>query len=194
METLAIIPARGGSKSIPRKNVLPICGRSLLGWTIAAARGAKSVTRVVVSTDDAEIAETAKQEGAEVVWRPIEISGDTASSESALLQVLEALREKEGYNPELVVFLQCTSPLTIAEDIDRTVKSLLVDKADSAFTGTDFHYFLWKISLEGEADGINHDKRFRPRRQDREPQYIENGAVYVMKAEGLIKYKHRFFW
>jgi len=193
MEVLAIIPARGGSKSIPRKNILPLAGRSLLGWTIAAAQAATTVSRVVVSTDDAEIAAETQREGAEVVWRPAEISGDTASSESALLQVLYFLAEQENYHPDLVVFLQCTSPLTLAEDIDHTVELLQQEKADTALTGTAFHYFVWKVDQQGQAEGVNHDKRFRPRRQDREPQYLENGAVYVMKTAGFLEYKHRFF-
>jgi len=193
METLAIIPARGGSKSVPRKNVLSICGRPLLGWNIAAALGAETVTRVVVSTDDAEIAAVAKKEGAEVVWRPAEISTDTASSESALLHVLSELKEKENYTPDVVVFLQCTSPLTMSVDIDNTVRHMLEKNADTALTASDFHYFVWKVNPDGTADGVNHDKRFRPRRQDREPQFIENGAIYVMRAAGFIEHKHRFF-
>jgi len=193
LQILAIIPARGGSKGIPRKNVRPLVGKSLIAHTIESARQSKTISRVIVSTDDPEIAAVSGQYGAEVVWRPAEISGDTASSEAALLHVLEHLKNAENYQPDLIVFLQCTSPLTSPEDIDGTVKVLLDEDADSAFTATPFHYFLWEKDQNGEAVGINHDKRARLMRQEREPQYIETGAVYVMRTEGFLKAKHRFF-
>lgn len=190
---IALIPARGGSKGIPRKNLVPVAGKPLLAYSIEAARGSKYVTRVVVSTDDAEIGAAAKRHGAEVIWRPSEISGDTDSSESALLHSLEYLQQAEEYEPEFVVFLQCTSPLTVSEDVDGTIEVLLAEDADSALAVTPFHYFLWQKDHNGETVGINHDKRTRPRRQEREPQFLETGAVYVMRAEGFKKAKHRFF-
>jgi N-acylneuraminate cytidylyltransferase len=125
MKYLAIIPARGGSKGIPRKNIRPLAGKPLLAYNIEAARNSRYIQRVVVSTDDPEIARVAQQYGAEVVWRPAEISGDTASSESALLHTLATLREQESYAPDVLVFLQCTSPLTLAEDIDGVITALL---------------------------------------------------------------------
>src|SRR5262249_29946778 len=93
----------------------------------------------------------------------------------------------------LIVFLQCTSPLTQADDIDGTVEALLREVADSALAVTPFHYFLWGRSPSGEAVGINHDKAQRLLRQDREPQYLETGAVYVMHGGGFVKCRHRFF-
>jgi len=153
----------------------------------------RKITRVIVSTDDHEIAAVSKQYGAEVVWRPANISGDTASSEAALLHVLEHLKTTEYYQPDLIIFLQCTSPLTTHEDIDGTIQVLLDEDADSAFTATPFHYFLWRKDQTGEAIAINHNKRRRPMRQEREPQYIETGAVYAMRTEGFLKAKHRFF-
>lgn len=192
MQTLAIIPARGGSKGIPRKNVLPLAGKPLIAYNIEQARRSQFIQRLVVSTDDAEIAAIARQYGAEVVWRPAEISGDSASSESALLHALEHLRQKENYNPDLLVFLQCTSPLTLAEDIDGTVQALLDQQADSALAVIPFHYFLWRQEAN-DAVGINHDKRVRPLRQERQPQYLETGAVYVMRVPGFIQARHRFF-
>lgn len=193
MHILAIIPARGGSKGIPRKNVKPLAGKPLLAHSIDAARGVPRITRVVVSTDDAEIGAVATQFGAEVVWRPTDISGDKASSESALLHVLEHLNRTEGYTPDLIVFLQCTSPLTRAADIDATISALLDARADTALAVTPFHYFLWGTGPDGNAIGINHDKRVRPLRQDRDPQYKETGAVYVMRTAGFLTARHRFF-
>ena len=193
-ETLAIIPARGGSKGIPRKNVRPVGGLPLVGWTIEAARASGRVNRVVVSTDDPEIAEVSQRHGAEVVWRPSAISGDLASSEAALRHVLDHLRDTEGYVPELVVFLQCTSPLTAPEDIDGTIEALEREGADTALAAVPFHYFLWRRGDDdGDAVGINHDKAVRLLRQQREPEHLETGAVYVMKTAGFLDAGHRFF-
>lgn len=190
---LAIIPARGGSKGIPRKNVKLLAGKPLIVWTVETALAARFVDRVIVSTDDPEIGGLAEQRGAEVIWRPAEISGDSASSESALLHTLEYLLQTEGHEPDLVVFLQCTSPLTLPEDIDGTVQALLDENADSALAVTPFHYFLWRRDEKGDAVGINHDKRVRLLRQEREPHFLEAGAVYVMRAQGFKEAKHRFF-
>jgi YrbI family 3-deoxy-D-manno-octulosonate 8-phosphate phosphatase len=192
LQTLAIIPARGGSKGIPRKNVLPLGGKPLIAHTIHAAHAASRIDRVVVSTDDDEIAAVAERYGAEVVRRPAELAGDTASSEAALLHALDALRAREGYAPDLLVFLQCTSPLTAPEDIDGTVAALLDRKADSALAVTAFHYFLWAEGAEG-AHGVNHDKGVRLMRQQRTPEYLETGAVYAMRVDGFRAARHRFF-
>ncbi len=191
MSAVAIIPARGGSKALPRKNVLPLAGQPLIAWTIQAAQAAKEITRVVVSTDDAEIGAVAKRYGAEVVWRPAAISGDLASSEAALLHALETHLADQP--PEIIAFLQCTSPLTSGGDIDGTIHTLLTTDADTAVAVQDFHYFVWKSDDEGNFVGVNHDKSERKMRQERHPQYLETGAVYVMRSEGLRKHRHRFF-
>jgi len=192
MEVLAIIPARGGSKGIPRKNIRPLLGKPLIAYNIEQARRSRWVSRVVVSTDDPEIGAISQQYGAEVVWRPAEISGDMAASEAALLHALEHLRQASGYQPDLLVFLQCTSPLTLAEDIDGTVQTMLDEGADTALAVIPFHYFIWK-SDGSDAVGVNHDKRLRPLRQEREPQYLETGAVYAMRVPGFLQARHRFF-
>lgn len=192
-QCLAIIPARGGSKSIPRKNMRLLAGKPLIAHTIEQAKLARSVNRVVVSTDDPEIASVAQKYGAEVVWRPPEISGDDAPSEAALLHALDYLEQTEGYQPDILVFLQCTAPLTLAEDIEGTIQALLEEDADTALAVTPFHYFLWRKDEKGDAVGINHDKRHRPLRQEMEPQYLETGAVYVMRVSGFKEAKHRFF-
>jgi len=189
----AIIPARGGSKGIPGKNLQKIQGRSLLTRAVDAARTSRSVDKVFVSTDDALIAQEARAAGAEVIDRPAAIAGDTASSESALLHGLETLEAQGKALPELLVFIQCTSPFITAADVDGTVAALRDAGADTAHTVTGTHGFLWKVSQEDGAVGVNHDKRSRPRRQDREPEFLETGAVYAMRIEGFRKAKHRFF-
>jgi len=197
MECLAVIPARGGSKGIPNKNIRILAGKPLIAHSIEQALQSKVINKVVVSTDSPEIGAISNQCGAEVIWRPDDISGDKASSEGALLHVLETLRNRDNYEPDIMVFLQCTSPLTITEDIDGTIKALLSDNADTALSVAPFHYYLWRLDADTRGNinaiGINHNKQSRPLRQEREPQYIETGAVYVMRVQGFLQTRHRFF-
>ena len=141
---------------------------------------------MVVSTDDHEISAISRQRGAEVILRPVKISTDISSSELALLHALKDLHENEGYSPDLLVFLQCTSPLTLPEDIDGAVQALFDQEADSSLAVTPLHYFLYRRDHNGDAIGVNHDKRVRPLRQERDLQYLETGAVYVMRTKGFI--------
>ncbi len=193
LNVVAVIPARGGSKGIPGKNIKLFHGVPLLAHSIRAARAVGAIDKVVVSTDDKGIAEVALNEQAAVVMRPDEISGDFSSSEDALLHVLEELAKNEGYRPDILVFLQCTSPLTASQDIGGAIEQLIKEDADSLFTATPFHYFLWEENERGEAVGINHDQSGRVMRQERKSQFMENGAVYVMKVDGFLKHQHRFF-
>jgi YrbI family 3-deoxy-D-manno-octulosonate 8-phosphate phosphatase len=180
-EVLTIIPARGGSKSIPRKNIKLMGGKPLLAWTVEAALATCSVSRVVVSTDDREIGTAAKQYGAEVVWRPAEISGDAATSESALLHALDYLRDTESYEPDLVVFLQATSPLRQPDDIQNAIEMLQREKADSLFSACSLEGFVWR--KEGEQlSSLTYDFHGRQRRQDIPSEdLLENGSIYVFK-------------
>jgi N-acylneuraminate cytidylyltransferase len=190
---IAIIPARGGSKGIPKKNIQKLCGKPLLAYSIEAALQAKFIDRVIVSTDDQKIATVASEYGAEVIHRPAELAGDFASSESALLHVLETLHDKEGYSSDILVFLQCTSPLTLPADIDGTVQTLLDQQADTAFAAAPFHYFIWSKNSDGSMIGVNHHKQNRLMRQQRQNQFIEAGAVYAMRVPGFLEHRHRFF-
>lgn len=189
----AIIPARGGSKGIPRKNLIELAGKPLLVHCIDAARAARTIDSVFVSTDDDEIADTAAAAGAGVIRRPADLSGDMASSEDGLLHALDAIRDRSGDYPGYLAFLQCTSPLTAAEDIDGTVQQVMSNGFDSAFAATMFHYFIWRLDSGGHGVGINHDSAARPLRQEREPEYLEAGAVYAMRVDGFRTAKHRFF-
>lgn len=191
-EVLAVIPARGGSKGIPGKNVRMVGGKPLIAHTIGAIREAGQVSRVVVSTDDEGIADVARAWGAEVVARPAEISGDLAKSEDAVLHALDVLRA-EGYSPDIVLLVQCTSPLTTAADVDGTVSALVEQGADTAVAVAPFHYFLWGRDDAGEAVAINHEKTVRLMRQERRPEFIETGAVYAMRVAGFREHRHRFF-
>ncbi len=190
---IAVIPARGGSKGIPRKNLAVLAGRPLLAWCIEAALGSRRVDGVVVSTDDDEIGRAAERCGAEVVWRPEAISGDTATSESALLHVLAELERTKDTRPDFTVFMQCTSPLTTSADVDGTIDRLERDGADTAIAAVPFHHFLWRRDGLGTGVGLNHDGRVRHRRQDREPEYLEAGSVYALRTAGFVEHGSRFF-
>lgn len=189
MSVLAIIPARGGSKGIPRKNLRLLAGRPLLAHTIAHARATPSIGRIVVSTDDEEIASEATALGVEVMRRPAELSGDTASSEAALLHTLDRLAE-EGYRPELVVFLQATSPLRREHDVEEAIQTLLAEGADSLFSASRLEGFLWRNGPEG-VRSFTYDHRHRPRRQDAPEDLIENGSIYVFRPWVLREHGNR---
>lgn len=189
---VAIIPARGGSKGVPRKNVLPVGGVPLIARAVAAASSAGRVDLVAVSTDDAEIAAAAAAAGAVIVDRPAELAGSTASSESALLHALDAL-EAAGTTVGTVVFVQATSPFISPEGIDEAVALVAGGGYDAAFSAYETYGFLWERGSDGTAAAINHDASHRPRRQDRDPHYLETGAFYAFGAEGFRRHRHRFF-
>lgn len=193
MNLAAIIPARGGSKSIPRKNVRPFAGHPLIAHTILAANAALGEGNVFVSTDDQEIGEVSERYGASVIWRPAELATDVASSEAAVIHALEVLATERSRLPDIAIFLQCTSPFTTAAHVAALADALVKGDADSALTVRRSHGFIWKDDVETGAVGVNHDKRFRARRQDLAPEYLETGAGYAFRREGFLAAKHRFF-
>ncbi|MGW6141843.1 cytidylyltransferase domain-containing protein [Streptomyces sp. NPDC055140] len=216
---LAVIPARGGSKGVPAKNLAPVGGVPLVARTVRECRATRLVTDVVVSTDDAAIAAAAREAGAEVVLRPAAIAGDKSSSEAAVLHALDAHEALQGAAVDVVLLVQCTSPFIVREDIDGVVNAIVEKGADTALTVAPFHGFVWRdaddepaapaaverASVEGSTDtlvapaatsggyGVNHDKSFRQMRQDRPQDLLETGAVYAMDASGFREAKHRFF-
>jgi len=187
---IAIIPARGGSKGIPNKNLQTVGGVTLLARTISACLKSESIATVYVSTDSDVIAAVALNNGAQVIRRPADISGDTASSESALLHSLNEI-EKTSSLPKNVLFAQCTSPFITHTDIDG-ILDLLKDH-DSALTVTHNHAFIWRKDNTGNAIGINHDSAIRLPRQQLDPEYKETGALYAMNIDQFRKCGHRFF-
>ncbi|WP_096715068.1 acylneuraminate cytidylyltransferase [Microbacterium sp. SZ1] len=189
---VAIIPARGGSKGVPRKNVQRVGGVPLIERAVRSALAAEGIDLVVVSTDDAEIAAVASAAGAVVVRRPDELSGDTASSESAILHALDEI-EAAGERVEVVAFLQATSPFISSQALAGAVREVRDDRADSVFSAFETYGFLWARTGDDAAVAINHEAGHRPRRQDREPHYLETGAFYVFRADGFREARHRFF-
>jgi YrbI family 3-deoxy-D-manno-octulosonate 8-phosphate phosphatase len=299
---LAVIPARGGSKGVPAKNLAPVGGVPLVARAVRECLAAGLVTDVVVSTDDHAIAAAGREAGAEVVLRPAAIAGDTATSEAAVLHAMDAHEALHGAPVDVVLLVQCTSPFILREDIDGVARAVAEHGADTALTVAPFHGFIWRdtadeftgddeanrvaapvahgtaahgeaagtrtaaesagaweaprgevppggpapttsgtgalggaalsagataarataggadvsrpagapgsgpaLALVGDDDhhpapgstaggyGVNHDKSFRPRRQDRPQDLLETGAAYAMDAAGLRKHQHRFF-
>ncbi|MER6731682.1 N-acylneuraminate cytidylyltransferase [Streptomyces puniciscabiei] len=199
---LAVIPARGGSKGVPAKNLAPVGGVPLVARAVRECRATRLVTDVVVSTDDQAIAAAAREAGAEVVLRPAAIAGDTATSEAAVLHAMDAHEALHGAAVDVVLLVQCTSPFIVREDIDGVASAVLEDDADTALTVAPFHGFVWRETVDElpaqgapppGGHGVNHDKSFRPRRQDRPQDFLETGAAYAMDAAGFRKHQHRFF-
>jgi len=186
--TIAIIPARGGSKGIINKNLQCIGNIPLVARTISAAKRCQDITHVFVTTDCEQIAAVSQAYGANVIVRPSNLSSDTARSEDALLHALEEIRLIHQM-PEKFVFLQCTSPFTKPSHISKVLSKVTPFEVNSAFSVSPWHGFLWDI----KGEGINHDHlASRRRRQDIAPQYLETGAVYAMVTDLFVVNHSRF--
>lgn len=201
MEILAIIPARGGSKSIPGKNIKLLVGKPLIAWTIEEAKKSKLLTRIIVSTDDLEIAEVAREYGAEVPFlRPAEISQDFSTDIEFLLHALDFLKEEENYEPEIVLRLPPTSPMRTASHIDEGIQKLLdtpeADAVRPICEAPKHPYKLWKISSDGQwlepflpkeftgvAEPHNLPRQLFPK------VYIHTGAMDVMRLRTIRELK-----
>jgi len=177
---VGIVLARGGSKGIPHKNLVPLAGKPLIAYTLEQARSVAAISRVIVSTDSDEIAGVARQFGAEIVPRPAELSGDTSSSESALIHCLDQLRDAQELEPSLVVFLQPTSPLRSPRHIEEAIATLKEQGADSLFSAGPLQGLAWRLDGD-QLMPVSYDPLHRVRRQDA-PEYLtENGSIYVFK-------------
>ncbi|MBR0953453.1 acylneuraminate cytidylyltransferase family protein [Bradyrhizobium canariense] len=178
-KTLAVIAARGGSKGIPHKNLLDLCGKPLIAWTVEQARAARGVDVVAVSSDSDNILTAAEAAGAIGVRRPEDISGDLASSESAWLHALNATDERMG-RFERIVALQATSPIRESSDIENALATFDRDHLDSLLSVCEVEdYFNWRIGASG-PEPINYDYHNRRMRQQIEKRYLENGSFYVL--------------
>ena len=192
---VAFIPVRGGSKSIPLKNIRPISGRPLVYWTVRAACGCSAIDRVYVATDSDKIRETVEsfQRGVEaklfskveVIGRSAESASDTASTESAMLEFAEQ------YNFDNIVLIQATSPLLTAEDLDRGFEAYAKEGTDSVLSVVRQKRFHWAEDAEGVAYPTNYDVYHRPRRQEFDGYLVENGAFYICSKEDLLRTKNR---
>lgn len=191
MNVVAIILARGGSKGIPKKNIIDFCGKPLIAWTIdnCIKGGANSVW---VSSDSDEILEISSNYGANKIKRPDDIAGDFATSESAWLHAIDYIEQAEE-KIEWVVAPQVTSPLREASDISKAIALAKENIHDSFFScSVAEDLFFWQKNKDGNLDSVNYDWRNRKRRQDIPKQFIENGSFYIFKPQVLRNTNNRF--
>lgn len=194
MNVLGLIPARGGSKGIPRKNIVPLGGKPLIAWTIEAARQAQGVSRVVVSTDDAEIAAVARQWGAEVPFmRPREIATDGAVALPVIRHAVETLERQHGWCSDAVAYLQPTSPFRRAEDIDAAIALLHTADADTVVSVTRVpHNMLPDSLMRQDEDGtlafVAPPELRRFRRQEKENVlFARNGPAILLMRRAVLE-------
>ena len=195
MNLLAIIPARGGSKGIPRKNLAPVAGRPLLAWTCRAALESRLLSRVILSTEDSDIAEKGREFGVEVPFlRPAELARDETPTLPVIRHALEFLAQREDCHPDAIVLLQPTAPLRRAEHIDGAVSRMRETGADAVVgvspVPAHFHPY-WVFDLDGRdrlkpAHPDGGPERY-PRRQALPPAYTRNGAVYVARTRLILQ-------
>lgn len=192
-EILGVIPARGGSKGVNRKNVYPLAGKPLILYTIEAARKCRTLSRVVVSTDDPEIAELAANMELEVLRRPDDLAHDDTPMVPVIHHAVDSLAES-GYQPEVIVVLQPTAPLRRTEHIDQCIDLMSKTDANSVVSVSlvpgHFHPdWQFIISESGELQAISGQKldNLQSRRQDLSRTYTRNGALYAVRREAFIQ-------
>lgn len=185
---LVIIPARGGSKGLPRKNIRQLNGKPLICYAIDEAMKSKFVERIIVTTDDSEIAEISKEAGAEVIIRPPALAQDESPVIDAIFHVLDNIK---GEKPDLIVLLQPTSPLRETTDIDGAIQLFLDGQCDSLMSVCPAeHSPYWYFNIKNGLLATLFDERFlKIRRQELPPAYRPNGAIYIISPETLRKHK-----
>lgn len=187
-DIVAMIPARGGSKGIPLKNVAEMAGKPLIYWTLRACVDSGAFSGIYVATDSEEIRETVEAmalPGVHVVGRGKETATDTATSESVLLEFAQKS------SADHIALVQATSPLMSAADVRGAIDAYTHSDAESLLTVVQTHRFLWSVDEHGLGTPLNYDPRHRPRRQDWQGQMVENGALYVSAREAILARKCR---
>ncbi|XDD51524.1 acylneuraminate cytidylyltransferase family protein [Leptospira sp. WS92.C1] len=182
---LAIIPARGGSKGLPGKNIRPLLGKALIGYTVEAAKKAKEVTKVIISTDDEEIAKVAVSFGAELPFmRPAELATDTALGVDNYIYTIDRLERETSQKIDSFVVLQPTSPLRTSEDIDAAIRLFNKKKADSVVSYCEeAHPISWHKYVNADLRFENIFEENIRNRQDNRKSYYPNGCVFVFRSE-----------
>ena len=180
MEIMAIIPARGGSKSIPLKNLKLLNGKPLIDYSINVSLKSKFITRTIVSSDHPKILNRAQKLGAEILKRPKNLATDSSQLEPVMEHCLNHFKLKENYIPDIVILLQNTSPLRTKKHIDDALSTFLDSKFDSMMSCYSSHYFLWTLQ-KNILIPKNHNPKNRSNRQQMNNQFIENGAIYITK-------------
>jgi CMP-N,N'-diacetyllegionaminic acid synthase len=191
---LAIIPARGGSKGLPRKNILPLLGKPLIGWTIEQAKKSKYLDRIIVSTENEEISEVSKSFGVEVLKRPKDLAQDDTPTSDVIIHVIETL-EKEGFKYDFIVLLESTSPLRKDDDIDNAIEIIVDTNSISlvSVTNLDRIYLNFAFLLEdNKLKSIFYGSEFNIlpiNRQDFAKIYYPEGTIYISETSNYIKRK-----
>jgi len=192
---LAIIPARGGSKRLPRKNILNLAGKPLIAWTIESALNSKYIDRVIVSTDDNEIATISKKYGADIPFmRPNDIATDESTSIDVVLHSVNYF-EKVGNHYDYIILLQPTSPLRTVQNIDNSIELLQAKRVDAVISVCEAeHSPLWcnKIPKDGDMSNFIDESIINKRNQDIDKYYRLNGSIYLCSTERLQKEKTFF--
>jgi CMP-N,N'-diacetyllegionaminic acid synthase len=187
---LAIIPARGGSKGIPRKNIRDLCGKPLIAWTIEEAKKSKYIDRLILSSEDAEIIAVAKKWGCEVPFvRPKELAQDDTPGIAPVLHAIDTLADKYDYT----VLLQVTSPLRTIADIDGCIECCLQQEAKSCVSVSEAKenpYWMFRMTQNSTLTNMIDDDKEYVKRQDLPKCYLLNGAVYVAETNWLLKTKN----
>ena len=189
MRTVAVIPARGGSKGIPLKNMQKVNGRTLVERAVHFALQSNCFSQVYVSTDDASIAEEAERCGASALARPDDLARDESSSESVLVHhLMREVAERSDY----VAFMQCTSPFVSVESLRAGAQEIRAGSYQSLFSARPDHTFQWHLTASGECLPKGHEKSSRARRQDLSPIITESGAFYFMDTTAFLDQQTRF--
>jgi len=186
---LAIIPARGGSKGLPRKNIIDLAGKPLIAWTIEASLKSKYITKTVVSSEDSEILEISKQYRSNIIKRPDELALDTTASEPVIKHVIEKLKQK-NQEFDYLVLLQPTSPLRNVKNIDNAFDILFQSDATALISVSEIDNKIlkaFKENRDGFIEGVSNNKYPFMRRQDLPKTYLSNGAIYIIKVDEFIK-------
>jgi len=188
---LAIIPARGGSKGLPKKNLYPVNGKPLIVYTIEAALKSKSITKTIVSSDDAKTLELSKNHGAEIVKRQAKYASDEASSESVILDTLKQLRNA-GESFDIIVLLQPTSPLRSSADIDNAIQTMYDQNANAVISVINIGIKPFKsyyLNEKGFLQGVYNNETPNLRRQDLPDAYLPTGAIYAVFTKIFLRTK-----
>lgn len=188
---VALILARGGSKGIPKKNLIKFCGKPLLRWSIEQALGAEHIKDVYVSSDSEEILNVSKAAKAKTIKRPKKLASDTSTSEGALIHAVNCINKEDSSMLGMIVYLQPTSPIRTSKDIDGAIEFFIDNKADSLFSGSILDDFCAWEYRGNKLRSLTYDYKKRGRRQNRQPYYLENGSMYIFKPSTLKRYKNR---
>ena len=193
---VALIPARGGSKGIPKKNLKPICGKPLIAWSILQAKASKMIDEVYVSTDCPEIAAVAEHFGAKIPFlRPARIATDEASTESAMLHFSD-WASSENLIIKNLVLLQATSPIRARDRLDKALGEFSARQFDSMLSVSESHRFFWKKYACGALKSLDYEISQRPRRQDlhqNQINWMETGSFYISGFSAFRKHRNRLF-